>query len=579
MKGKVLSLLVLSLVFVLVFGSTAMAIPSWFDADEDDLSAGLAEFDEETLERHLEYWEAKFAEMRQRAMRHVAQAFGFEDMDEAPWALAYVTRARLMNLMVGRGPGSFAPNAPVKRAEVLTVAVRMLGEVDADDDLDDLEFDLSGAEWARGWLRAADDYELFENDENFRPNAAAKREWVAHVMLRVLDEADSDELDEADDDLDGLLDKLEDYPDYPAISSEYRDSLALALDLGIFGGYPDGTLRPRASISRAEFATVLSNMAELLDISTDWEDDQAGMLHVEGDILEVDDDDKWIEINPLGEEDEAVYDLDSDVEVWLRYGFTEHLAELDDLRAGDRVDMYYRPGGDVEYIFARATLETVAGTLDELELPEEDDDGEIEIFVEGDEEDFEEFELKEWTSLNWNHSPQYGDLVTLKVRDDVALEVTIEPSEEFPASFGILDELDIDDDDGEFTLSIIDEDDNELDFEGDLDELEVILDGEDADLEYILPGYEVELRTDGEDGPVVDIVADRVSGTFVGEFIEYDDDDATLEIEVDDESMYFLVDGEYGLSSEDAYGWDFKSDDQVELTYDGYFVVSIEEAE
>ncbi|MFP4201068.1 MAG: S-layer homology domain-containing protein, partial [Clostridia bacterium] len=362
------------------------------------------------------------------------------------------------------------------------------------------------------------------------------------------------------------------------ISSEYREDLALALELDIFGGYPDHTLRPHAPISRAEFATVLSNMADLLDIDADWEDEETGMVYVEGEILEIDEDAERISIDPVGSEDEADYNLDPDVEVWLRYGSTEQLAELDDLAAGDRVKMYYHPDGDVEYIFARAHLETVEGTLEELEMPEGDQDGEIEVLV-GDEDESQDFALKEWTTLSWDHPPYPGDEVTLEVRDGLAFEVQIEPSDDFPAYFGVLHALEIDDDDEEFILTIIGEDDDELDFEGEIEEVEVSLDGEEAELENLVLGYELDLRTDGEDGFVIEIVAYTLSGTFTGEYFEYDEDAETLEIDVDGESMFFLVDGDYGPSPDDAEDWDFEENEKVEVEYDGYFLVSIGEAE
>ncbi len=480
----------MALATALVFAALVpvQAAPFWAgEEDEGFVPPGLAGPGGDALERHRERLEARLAELEGRALENMQRLFGFDDMDEAVWALPYVARVRLANLMVGRGPDTFAPNQPVKRAEVITVAVRMLDEAEADVAAD-LAFGVNGVEWAEDWLAIGAALDLYDNDANFRPNAAAQREWVAHVLVRVLEAAEYDfgDVDEAD---------LIEFVDHPSISAEYWDDLALAVGLKIFTGYPNGTLQPRGPITRAEFAAVLARMENLLDIDLELEDDLAGLFSVEGVIVAIQTDSITVAVDGDEEnEDEPTYDLDEDTEVWIN---DDHIADADELAVGDAVQLWVDADGLAVYIFATVDLTPVEGTYRDMVLPG-DDPGYIEIDVDV---NVYTYEIRDTTDVACDFRPQEGDPVALMVRGDRAFSVEIEPAEDFPAYRGII--LAIEVENGELTLTlVIDEED--LTFAALLNEVDLYLDDAEIgndDIDDIEVGYEAEVRVrvDGED--------------------------------------------------------------------------------
>lgn len=55
------------------------------------------------------------------------------------------------------------------------------------------------------------------------------------------------------------------YPDVPE-KAWYTKYVKYVTDLGLMKGYEDGTFRPNNHMTRAELATVITRLCELLDI-------------------------------------------------------------------------------------------------------------------------------------------------------------------------------------------------------------------------------------------------------------------------------------------------------------------------
>ena len=47
------------------------------------------------------------------------------------------------------------------------------------------------------------------------------------------------------------------FTDANDIHENYQDDVNMLVELGVLGGYPDGTFRPEANITRAEFAKMV----------------------------------------------------------------------------------------------------------------------------------------------------------------------------------------------------------------------------------------------------------------------------------------------------------------------------------
>ncbi len=542
----------LAVALMMTIAAPAMAAPPWLRDGEDQLPPGLSRGGIDALQRHQERWETMNAEMEENSLRQMERVLGFEDMDEATWALPYVARTALGGLMVGRGAGNFAPNSPMKRAEVITVAVRMLGEVERTEPL---LFRLDGVEWSEGWLEIGAALDLYDNEENFRPNAAAQRQWVASVLISVLEAAgfDLDDEEEAD---------LRDFNDYPAIADAHYEDLALAVGMGIFSGYPNGTIRSRAPITRAEFATVLGEMGDLLDIDLPASDRPIGDS-ISGVLIGIDEEEESLEVSVTGEE--RVFDLAGDVEVWLKlFDMDWTRVNLEDLLEGDVVQLWFDDEDRIEYIFARGEYVEIEASFVDMEFPDEDE-GYIDVVVDSEEEK-SSFVVRESSLVQYEFSPYGGDAVTLRVRGDVAREVTIEPSEEYPAHFGLLHSSDIGE--GGFTLDLlIAGEDDPVIFSGDPEDVAI---SGDFELDDLIPGYEIELRTDGEGGAVVVIWVYAHRGEIAGEFKSIED--GVLVIDFEGTEIEFIVDDDDTVLPE---GWPPEQGTEISVKFDGYFALEV----
>ena len=80
-------------------------------------------------------------------------------------------------------------------------------------------------------------------DGSFRPNDSITRAEFTKIAVSFFDEAGSY--------VDGT------YADVPA-NAWYADFIDAAVDLGLIEGYPDGTIHPETSITRAEACTIVN---------------------------------------------------------------------------------------------------------------------------------------------------------------------------------------------------------------------------------------------------------------------------------------------------------------------------------
>ena len=110
-----------------------------------------------------------------------------------------------------------------------------------------LPFVPSNTQWALGYILLAVD-EGWVKISEINPNAAASRAWISMVMVRALGEEEAAQ-DAMDEDLP--------YKDANAIPDSMVGYVAVAVELGLFEGYPDGQFKPNRAVTRAEMATII----------------------------------------------------------------------------------------------------------------------------------------------------------------------------------------------------------------------------------------------------------------------------------------------------------------------------------
>ena len=116
-------------------------------------------------------------------------------------------------------------------------------------------------------------------DGTVQPNGQITRAEVATIFFRLL----------TDDVRDENLTKTNRYSDVAA-TSWYNTAVSTLSSMGIITGYPDGTFRPNAAITRAEFAAIAARFdhdgdktaAKFSDIASHWAKDEISIAYNNG---------------------------------------------------------------------------------------------------------------------------------------------------------------------------------------------------------------------------------------------------------------------------------------------------------
>ena len=167
------------------------------------------------------------------------------------------------------------PQGNITRAEVATIFYRLLkDEVREEIETDVNSFpDVNADDWfnvtvsSLANMNAISGYE----DGTFRPNEPITRAELAAMAVRFYEAFEAEYEEGTFLDVDG--------------DEWYADAIAAAEELGILGGYPDGTVRPNNNITRAETCAIVNRVLErrphdehlgdVKDMRT-WPDNQPG---------------------------------------------------------------------------------------------------------------------------------------------------------------------------------------------------------------------------------------------------------------------------------------------------------------
>lgn len=164
------------------------------------------------------------------------------------WARVNIEKLARQGFIFGYPDGSFGPNDMINRASTATLIGRVLG-LQPDPEAIQVFSDVPSNHWASGYIGAVTKAGIMIGDENglFQPDSQLTREEMAAVLVRVFQ-------------LTGTSTKT--FSDVSAKSWSYPYVEKLVAN-NIAYGYPDGTFRPRNSITRAEFATMVERGLEL----------------------------------------------------------------------------------------------------------------------------------------------------------------------------------------------------------------------------------------------------------------------------------------------------------------------------
>ncbi|KTD84666.1 S-layer homology domain-containing protein [Paenibacillus etheri] len=179
-----------------------------------------------------------------------AQAQSTDRMSDiqSHWASSQISRWLDKGLISGYADHTFKPNTSISRAEFAAIINKVFGFTDQSQDVFK---DVNSDKWYYseiGKAKAAGYISGF-GDNTFRPEAAISRQEATKMLYILL------QLNGSNDD--SAIKAFKDYSVVPAWSKTYLNEI---VSKGYINGYPDRTLRPLQTISRAEAVVILDKV-------------------------------------------------------------------------------------------------------------------------------------------------------------------------------------------------------------------------------------------------------------------------------------------------------------------------------
>lgn len=175
-----------------------------------------------------------------------SEAIAFSDV-EGHWAEKSIQKAEEMKVITGYENNRFMPDSYMTRAELVTIINRFL---EIQSETDKYIPDVTRQDWFHSDVRKALSAGIIKGDTNgyVRPKDYVTREEAAVIMCRAF-------YSEADGNVDTLS-----FKDNDSISSWSRADILTFVKNGYITGYPDGELKPKNNITRAEIITILERI-------------------------------------------------------------------------------------------------------------------------------------------------------------------------------------------------------------------------------------------------------------------------------------------------------------------------------
>ena len=166
------------------------------------------------------------------------------------WAAEDINLLADLGVVTGKPDGTFRPDSEITRAEIIAILVRLY-DLNSDDMV---LFDDTKDHWASGYISIAASlgYVNGFDAKHFGPDDQLTREQMAVMTARIA---------ELQEDTSGG--NPVPFTDKDRISSWALSAVTSVFQNGVISGYPDGTFRPSAKITRAEACHMIVNLINL----------------------------------------------------------------------------------------------------------------------------------------------------------------------------------------------------------------------------------------------------------------------------------------------------------------------------
>lgn len=182
-------------------------------------------------------------------------AVKFSDIKADYWAKSYIEKLAKLGIVSGDN-GSFNANGNTKRADVTIMLIKLLGlQGEATSNFNDV----NPAAYYSNYVGLAKEYGIVNGSNgNFNPESTISRQDTMVMIAQILDKL----YDRANKDTSVLAN----FKDSTNISNYAKESVATLINAGIITGN-NGYIKAKDNVSRAEMATIISKVYDLLSKS------------------------------------------------------------------------------------------------------------------------------------------------------------------------------------------------------------------------------------------------------------------------------------------------------------------------
>ena len=154
----------------------------------------------------------------------------------------------------GYPDGTFRPNNPITRAEFVTLLSRVMTEIPEGAEYQEVTFaDVPEDAWFYEVVYRLASFGIISKADNFYPNRNITREEAMVMIYRAFGFTPEEE---------------KSFTDSDKISPWAKDAVSALCALNIVAGYPDGSIRPKNNLTRAETVKMLDTFAPKIDLTT-----------------------------------------------------------------------------------------------------------------------------------------------------------------------------------------------------------------------------------------------------------------------------------------------------------------------